>query len=687
MHGTWDKGNKWTGNFLNAHTNLTEITDALDLLWRNDVDPSMVVLGLAFYGRAFTASSSGCLEPGCTFESGADRGKCSKEVGILLNSEIDELVVEHNVKPKWYRSAAVKVAAWGNQWVGYDDEDTLRQKSEFAQSQCLGGLMVWAISHDTKDAKYSKILAKVANRRFSSLAMTIGDDQPYSFVLTNKPQCRWTNCGEGCPAGWVLMKRSDPGARGDEYMFDDTGCDGGRSHMFCCPPNGGLPTCGWYTHNNGRCDGTCPEGTVEVGSNDQHCHGGYQAACCSMANSASTGAYTYCDWGPFPNCFDCDDHAECREKCPSTSDPSKVPFTQFMLMSAQGSGGATCDLDLDIRQKRRLCCIPVNNKKRNMAGLTSCKRYNSLGLAGSDKTKDNFCWSGCPPDTLRIAMDGLSDNCAGKQGSEAWCCTAYWMVDVMTENPVLAQYKDSLKAYLQHPTCPDPGLIHNARLLPDDPEDEDGMVRRANQTATADQGALLTASDADVVKVESLLLTLLTAAASKPMVQAEEAIWDELVGPRFEFLRIANLRSFLATLDAWHILGPIEMVHRILCSPTQWNQRAGRGRGGGSTTHLICPYFYCAPSDGGPFDEREPCDGRPTPRGGRAQRRSVSVSSAREDGLALVSPRAQAARNPYQVVVTGEDGQSFSFMLQLPEVRFHVLLASKKSIPKYARQE
>jgi hypothetical protein len=53
-------GNKWTGAYLNAHTNLTEIEMALDLLWRNDIRSDQVVLGLAFYGRAFTVESTSC---------------------------------------------------------------------------------------------------------------------------------------------------------------------------------------------------------------------------------------------------------------------------------------------------------------------------------------------------------------------------------------------------------------------------------------------------------------------------------------------------------------------------------------------------------------------------------------------------------------------------------------------------
>jgi chitinase len=114
IHGTWDKGNKFTGAFLNSHMNLTEIDAALDLLWRNDIDPGKVVMGLAFYGRSFTMTSASCSTLGCTYESSGQRGKCSREVSILLNSEIDKLVEENSVTPVLYKKEAAKVAKWGN---------------------------------------------------------------------------------------------------------------------------------------------------------------------------------------------------------------------------------------------------------------------------------------------------------------------------------------------------------------------------------------------------------------------------------------------------------------------------------------------------------------------------------------------------------------------------------------------
>jgi GH18 family chitinase len=196
LSGTWDQGNKFTGAFLNSHTNLTEIDAALDLLWRNDIEPSKVVLGLAFYGCTFSMTSEACDKPGCTYESGDQRGKCSKEVSILLNSEINDLVNQHSVTPVLYKKEAAKVVTWGNQWVSYDDEETLKMKSEYAQTMCLGGLMVWAISHDTKDAKYHEALAKVANRKILSPPATEGSNDAFEKLEVAIPQCKWTNCGE-----------------------------------------------------------------------------------------------------------------------------------------------------------------------------------------------------------------------------------------------------------------------------------------------------------------------------------------------------------------------------------------------------------------------------------------------------------------------------------------------------------
>ena len=55
-----------------------------------------------------------------------------------MKEEGSEWVVVHP-NPKALGPYAYK----GNQWVGYDDEDIVRRKSEFVVEQKLGGILFW----------------------------------------------------------------------------------------------------------------------------------------------------------------------------------------------------------------------------------------------------------------------------------------------------------------------------------------------------------------------------------------------------------------------------------------------------------------------------------------------------------------------------------------------------------------
>lgn len=52
IDGVWDSNVTSIGSFAYAHTNLTEINLALELLWRNNINPGRVNMGLGFYGRS-----------------------------------------------------------------------------------------------------------------------------------------------------------------------------------------------------------------------------------------------------------------------------------------------------------------------------------------------------------------------------------------------------------------------------------------------------------------------------------------------------------------------------------------------------------------------------------------------------------------------------------------------------------
>lgn len=52
LDGVWDENIESLGPYAHAHTNLTEIHQGLELLWRNNINPERVVMGLGFYGRS-----------------------------------------------------------------------------------------------------------------------------------------------------------------------------------------------------------------------------------------------------------------------------------------------------------------------------------------------------------------------------------------------------------------------------------------------------------------------------------------------------------------------------------------------------------------------------------------------------------------------------------------------------------
>ncbi|PGG98706.1 hypothetical protein AJ80_09479 [Polytolypa hystricis UAMH7299] len=132
IHGVWDSQSKWTREVINSHTNLTEISTGLDLLWRKSIPPEKVLLGLAFYGRSFTLADPSCNTPG---------------LARYLTTKSAKILKKESPKVVHDAEAGVKWITWDtNQWVSYDDAKTLKRKADFASGLCLGGSFAWALT-------------------------------------------------------------------------------------------------------------------------------------------------------------------------------------------------------------------------------------------------------------------------------------------------------------------------------------------------------------------------------------------------------------------------------------------------------------------------------------------------------------------------------------------------------------
>lgn len=461
LHGLWDKGNKWLGPFLNSHTNLTEITEYLDLLWRNSINPAKVNLGLAFYSRTFIASDPGCLAPGCTFVAVGDPGPCTNSLGTLSNAELTDMIENAGAMSSLSQDAAVEIATVGLEWITYDDAASWKLKLDFARGECLGGVMVWAVSQDYTDGTYSKQLQTVTQYMSPSVTeyeLTDGSTVTAPDVLVVRNQCLWTNCGVGCPSGYTTVPRKDTDGMAGEIMEDGTRCRGGQLRIFCCPSALTIPNCGWFDFNNGNCgaqyNSVCPAGSQdiigpyssEVASLSMACHSGLsQVACCESGSSpgdlSSDMGYAMCVWdGTPPSCGDVSGDPNIPVSYICNRD---APMNFFLFDSPSGSGAESCYTDSGQRVNRAYCCNPP----------TDSAQWQACNWLAPRKSDDGWCEAYCPDGTVRLAMeDPLAyDFCQGPLGGRAMCCTPRFLTEAENAGELQQAYVSALEDVATNP--------------------------------------------------------------------------------------------------------------------------------------------------------------------------------------------------------------------------------------------
>jgi len=79
------------------------------------------------------------------------------------------------------------------EWVSYDDEETLKLKVDYANKNCLGGVMVWASSLDNTNGDAAAALSnankrssmKLANKAASSSTLTAVSLGTYFHIFSS----------------------------------------------------------------------------------------------------------------------------------------------------------------------------------------------------------------------------------------------------------------------------------------------------------------------------------------------------------------------------------------------------------------------------------------------------------------------------------------------------------------------
>ncbi|CAG2174143.1 unnamed protein product [Oppiella nova] len=113
-----------------------------------------IVVGLATYGRSFTLTNPSNNGMNAPTSGGGKAGEFSRESGFLAFYEICEMM-KNGATYIWDDEQKVPYLVDGDQWVGFDDERSIRVKTKWLLENDYAGAMVWTVDMDDFTGKCS----------------------------------------------------------------------------------------------------------------------------------------------------------------------------------------------------------------------------------------------------------------------------------------------------------------------------------------------------------------------------------------------------------------------------------------------------------------------------------------------------------------------------------------------------
>ncbi|KAL7860034.1 hypothetical protein SRHO_G00151810 [Serrasalmus rhombeus] len=150
FHGAWDS---FTGHnsplYRSSHDRGELIyfnTDYAMKYWRDQGAPAEKLrMGFATYGRTFrlTSTASGVGAPA---SGAASAGTYTREAGFWSYYEICTFLQGTSIQ--WIEDQKVPYATKGNEWVGFDTQESYETKVRYLKNNHFGGAFVWALDLD-----------------------------------------------------------------------------------------------------------------------------------------------------------------------------------------------------------------------------------------------------------------------------------------------------------------------------------------------------------------------------------------------------------------------------------------------------------------------------------------------------------------------------------------------------------
>ena len=131
LHGSWDGV---TGHNAPMFNDAVSVDNCVKYWIAKGAPRNKLILGIATYGQLFTLANPN------------NNGFGAATVGATQLSYSE--ICKNNWQRVWSQSQQVPYKYQGNQWVGYDDVESVIVKAKYSNSENLGGVMIWSMEND-----------------------------------------------------------------------------------------------------------------------------------------------------------------------------------------------------------------------------------------------------------------------------------------------------------------------------------------------------------------------------------------------------------------------------------------------------------------------------------------------------------------------------------------------------------
>jgi hypothetical protein len=235
---------------------------------------------------------------------------CTASVGVLSIQEIEAIIKEKGLTPELIPDMMIKQITWDDQWIGYDDNETIALKTAWADSLCLGGTQIWSVDLNPGSGRLVLVMLQLWLAPTSKLSLTFGSTTPLT-VSTNgicgashSLVCTGSVFGDCCSVhGWC--------GSAPEYCSPMNGCQ--VDYGTCIADT--LDSSGLVVSQDGSCGngktclgsalGNCCSSNGWCGGSGDYCGTGCQAAfgsCVAVSQDGTCGNGKTCQGSSFGNC-------------------------------------------------------------------------------------------------------------------------------------------------------------------------------------------------------------------------------------------------------------------------------------------------------------------------------------------------------------------------------------------------